>query len=654
MTMNPPEWVGRLGIAPYSVGEPVRKGLWWPERKAYSEWAVENVIVPDTVSSMPGPVSLDQFAYLREPLDAFGDPTIEEMTFKWCTQAGKTFLEALMLAGAAGQDPGPALFVMPDEQLAREFLEERFTPLLKASPSLRGELSKRPYDSTKTRVRLQRMNVWVAWATSPAKLASRAIRYLFFDETNKYWRRVREEGDPIKLGTERTKTYRFTRKIIKSSTPTVKEGYISREYERSDQREFYVPCPHCGEHQVLRFSQVTWPKLEDGSNPPFEKVYDEQSAYYLCVNCEGEIREEDKGRMISKGVWAPKGCAVNRDGEVEGERPRTKHAGFFINALYSPWISFSDMAAEFLESRKDAALLRNFVNSWLAEDFEDLTKTMELFTSDMGVDAADLTTLPEEPYVLTCGVDLGGSPGKEHCWYTVRAWCGEEESHLVEEGRFDVKELEEIDPRTGRNKKYTDLEQLQDELLNGVWEDPSGKQHQIRQMAMDRRFRPSEADKFCRAHEERCIGVVGANRPQMNPLQARKLGTKEKSNAKKRLRGGSDYLSVDTGYYKDLLARLLRDGKFKASPDASGRYHQHMNSEHRVTEEDRYGEPVHVWRVKPGSDANHFFDTEIYGMAAAAKLKYFQDPEQCRDEGQLGEVRTDWFAKQREKRRAGR
>ena len=42
-----------------------------------------------------------------------------------------------------------------------------------------------------------------------------------------------------------------------------------------------------------------------------------------------------------------------------------------MNTLYSPFTRFSDVAREFMRSKDDPELLHNFVNSWLAEPWED-------------------------------------------------------------------------------------------------------------------------------------------------------------------------------------------------------------------------------------------------------------------------------------------
>jgi phage terminase large subunit GpA-like protein len=57
------------------------------------------------------------------------------------------------------------------------------------------------------------------------------------------------------------------------STPTIQElSRIEKEFSETDQRYFFVPCPHCGFFQVLKWGSVTLhPKIRsareiNGSN----------------------------------------------------------------------------------------------------------------------------------------------------------------------------------------------------------------------------------------------------------------------------------------------------------------------------------------------------------------------------------------------------
>ena len=98
-------------------------------------------------------------------------------------------------------------------------------------------------------------------ANSAVGLRSLPARYLFLDEIDAYPASADEEGDPVALAEARTLTFAHRRKMFLVSTPTIQGvSRIEREYLASDQRRFFVPCPHCGAMQWLRFERLRWDK----------------------------------------------------------------------------------------------------------------------------------------------------------------------------------------------------------------------------------------------------------------------------------------------------------------------------------------------------------------------------------------------------------
>ena len=80
------------------------------------------------------------------------------------------------------------------------------------------------------------------------------------------------EGDQIALGIKRSETF-WNRKIALGSTPTVKgTSRIEKAYEESDQRRYYVPCPHCGEFQVLEWGGLRRHTASSGTRMKMEKA----------------------------------------------------------------------------------------------------------------------------------------------------------------------------------------------------------------------------------------------------------------------------------------------------------------------------------------------------------------------------------------------
>ena len=92
---------------------------------------------------------------------------------------------------------------------------------------------------------------------------------------------------------------------------------------------------------------------------------------------------------------------------------------------------WSDIASEFIKSKDYIELLMNFVNSWLAEVWEE---KIEETTVDKIRNLArdyDEGIVPEDVLVLTAGVDVQ----KDHFYYVIRGWGYYEESWLIRTGK---------------------------------------------------------------------------------------------------------------------------------------------------------------------------------------------------------------------------
>src|SRR5690606_18695400 len=106
--------------------------------------------------------------------------------------------------------------------------------------------------------------------------------------------------------------------------PTIRgRSRIEREFEASDQRRFFVPCPHCGHRQWLRFERLRW----DKGHP--------ETAAYVCEGCDTAIAEHHKSAMLSQGEWQATARAADPD-----------TIGYHLSALYSPigWLSWTRIA----------------------------------------------------------------------------------------------------------------------------------------------------------------------------------------------------------------------------------------------------------------------------------------------------------------------
>lgn len=549
-------------------------------------------------SAEPGQWRTNRTAYLRGIMDAFLDPMVEDITIMSSTQVGKTEAMVNMLGFAIDQDPAPALWVMPRENDSRSFSSDRLHPTIQLSPALSQHITDTASDMTKMEIKLDRMIIYFVGANSPAALAQKPIRYLFLDETDKYPRFSGKEADPIKLATERTRTY-WNRKIVKCSTPTTREGYIYREYERTDRRRYYVPCPHCRTYQALIFTQVKWPADEHDPG----RIREARLAWYECIECKQHINDTQKNKIIIQGHWVPDGCDINKAGGIIGEVPMTARRGFWLSALYSPWITFSECAAEFLSCRKSPELLMNFINSWLAEVWEEKVEETTVKKIELLKQEYDEGEVPDQVLMLTAGVDVQ----KDYFILTIRGWGVHEESWLI---------------------RACQLESWEDVVLALFKTDypkKNGEPLEIRMSCIDSGYRTDEVYEVCRQWRDRARAIKGMETLGGVPYRVTRIERAPRTGAL--IPGGISLYTIDTGMYKDKITRLLSASKGDPSKwhifgDPSDDYISQFCGEHKIIIRDRkHGRAREMWKPKLAGTKNHYWDAEVYAVAAADMMR---------------------------------
>ena len=341
------------------------------ERVSVSVWAERNRVLPSG-NAIPGPWRNSVTPYLVEIMDAFSDDTTEKSIFVKPTQVGGTSAMENALGSLIDQDPAPTM----------------------------------EHESKRLELKFQGMTVYLTGANSAADLSSTNIRNLFLDEVDKFPGATKKEADPVSLAIERTKTY-FNRKIFLASTPTLKTGPIWKAKEEADaEKHYFVPCPHCGQFIELKFAQIKWPSKDDVP----DQAERAEMATYVCQACGCIITDRDKAAMLQAGRWQA----------VRQTTTTPKSVAYWMNTLYSPFTRFSDIAREFMRSKDDPELLHNFVNSWLAEPWEDTKlKTNAEMVMERQTEVP-AWSLPAWTKLLTGGIDV-----QENCLYwVIRAWGG--------------------------------------------------------------------------------------------------------------------------------------------------------------------------------------------------------------------------------------
>ena len=154
-----------------------------PEKITVAEWADNYRVLDEKSAAAPGKWNTERTPYLLRVMDEFCNPEIEDIVFCAGSQLGKTEAEYNMMCFAVDQDPGPMLVVYPTEKLAKFSSESRLQPMFKLSPATCHKYDERASEL----LELQFANNYIALigANSPSNLATRPVRYVFFDEINK-------------------------------------------------------------------------------------------------------------------------------------------------------------------------------------------------------------------------------------------------------------------------------------------------------------------------------------------------------------------------------------------------------------------------------------------------------------------------------------
>jgi len=145
--------------------------------------------------------------------------------------------------------------VVANEKLAKQRSRNTLKPVFEDSPELATEIKPGRESWTDLEYQFRRSHLYWTGGNSPSGLASNPVRDLYIDEENKFENAL-DEGDNVELAIERTKSFKHSKKIIRTCTPTTGDGRISIIYEKGDKRKFHVPCPHCGHRQTLEWKNV--------------------------------------------------------------------------------------------------------------------------------------------------------------------------------------------------------------------------------------------------------------------------------------------------------------------------------------------------------------------------------------------------------------
>jgi phage terminase large subunit GpA-like protein len=577
------------------------KALKPPEKLTLSDWAEKYAYLSPENSATPG--KWHNIPYQVGIMDAVTDPTVREISVMKSARVGYTKIIDHAIAYFIHQDPSPILMVQPTIEDAKGYSKDEFDPMIRDTPVLaelftkasRQDLVKsekeKPVKDQEQTIQSKSFpggKLYFVGANSPRGFRRITVRVVLFDEVDGYpVEGAGDEGDQIALGKKRAQTF-DNALFLKGSTPTIKGvSRIEREFLAGDQRHFYVPCPHCGVMQTLEFNDkkkhlgysqavLRWPE-----GKPHE-------AYFECsTGC--IIEEKQKVRMLEQGQWIA-------HAEFNG------HASFFIWAGYSVFAnaSWGNIAAEFVEAKKDPVTLRVFVNTVLGETWEEKGETVDENWLAQRRETYD-AEVPAGALVLTAGVDIQAD--RIEC--EVRGWGIAEESWGIEYRIFYG------------DTSQGDVWQALDDYLGTRFRHENGHDLTIASVFIDAKYQTQMVYDYVRPRQGRRIyainGQDGAGRPIVKRVSAKRKG-------KDRRDVDLVHIGVDTA--KDMIYARLRmpepgPGYYHFPDDYDAEYFSQLTAEQAKIKFSK-GFAYRVWEKTRAR--NEALDVNVYALAAMKML----------------------------------
>ena len=553
------------------------------------QWAAANIVFGSD-SPFPGPYNPERFPFFGEILDALGpDHPARTVVFKKSAQLGGTVLAQIFLGGCLDSDPGPFLYNHPTEPNAIRWSRTKWKPMVRGCQALKDILaapaSREGGNSLLYQERRDgRGFLQIGGANSEASLSMISAPRQVQDDLAKW--ELNAAGDPELQSDSRSKAYEGA-KIFKCGTPLLKESCrVTRNFARSDQRHYHVPCPHCGHEHPLDF---------DNMRPYLDETHPEQ-AHFVCPDCGGIIEQRHRAAMLAQGRWV-------------AHRPGAPVVGFFLWSAYSPLESWQRIAEAYFAAKGDPPAEQVFTNDTLGQAYEGAGESppWQAIQDRATANPRPRGVVPSRGLLLVLAMDCQDDRVECH----LKAFGAElyraTVDYLVVEGHIG-------EPET--------WDQL-DQLLARSWPDEHGRPCTIQKAGIDAGAWTTEVYDWARRHPQSKVIMTRGVPQDTAPVLARV--SKERNRLGKIIKYAKRFFNVGQsgiklGLYKNLTKTdPLERGYCDYPAGLDDEFYQQLTIEKRSPVKRRDGNTQYLW-VKPSGARNEALDTEVIAEAVATSL----------------------------------
>jgi len=335
-------------------------GIYAPEPdEEIWEWAERVMKIPKTENGeMAGqPWSSYYSPYVRVIMEWVKKPGKSEMWVKKSSQVGITMAALLIICWFIQHRSGAIGYAIDTIEEARRISKVRLQKWLTQNKILE-EMGEDEDDLANLTFYLSNITVYMMGAQSGSTFANKSTALFILDELDEH-AFIEGQGTTADLARDRCKVPKNS-KILGFCTPGA-SGMITKEHKAGTQEEIVFPWPCCGHEQALKweafvFSTDEFRDLADELD--LEKVL--HGAFFRCECCGGKLLDHQK-------LDAMKEC---REVVTNPKAPpgiRSLH----IWEAYSAFVTFGELAVEWIKAQGDKTKIERFVRGRKAEHYEE-------------------------------------------------------------------------------------------------------------------------------------------------------------------------------------------------------------------------------------------------------------------------------------------
>ncbi|EFE8312319.1 TPA: phage terminase large subunit family protein [Escherichia coli] len=393
------------------------------------QWADQHYYLPKESSYTPG--QWETLPFQVAIMNSMGNDRIRTVNLIKSARVGYTKMLLGVEAYFIEHKSRNSLFFQPTDSAAEDFMKSHVEPTIRDVPvllELAPWFGRKHRDNTLTLKRFSSgVGFWCLGGAAAKNYREKSVDVVCYDELSSFEPDVEKEGSPTLLGDKRIEGSVWP-KSIRGSTPKIK-GFCQIEKAANESAHFmrfYVPCPHCGEAQYLKFGDdATTFGLKWEKGKP-------ETVYYLCEHNGCAIRQSEldqtDGRWIcdNTGMWTRDGLTFYSAGDEEIPPPRS--ISYHIWTAYSPFTTWVQIVYDWLDALKDPNGVKTFINTTLGEPYEEAVAEKLSFELLLEKVCHYDAQVPLRVVYLTAGIDSQKNRYEIYVW----GWAPGEEAFLID------------------------------------------------------------------------------------------------------------------------------------------------------------------------------------------------------------------------------